>query len=80
MPSSPDVSLEKIKEDARKIVVDNGGKNREYEEEPVAFGLKAVIVFFEWPEEKNLEEVENALSEIENVSSSQVIDMRRLLE
>ncbi len=54
-----------------------GGKNPRFEEEPIAFGLKAVIALFAWPEESELEALESSLNEIEDVSSIQVIDMRR---
>lgn len=78
-PSSRDVNLEEIKEKARTIVEEHGGRNREYKEEDIAFGLKAVIAFFEWPEEKELEQLEEKFNKIKNVSSIQVIDMRRLI-
>ncbi|GBE19580.1 elongation factor 1-beta [archaeon BMS3Abin17] len=78
MPTSPDVDLEKIKQEAKNLVEQDNGKNREYEEEPIAFGLKAVIAFFEWPEEKELEEIEEKLKNIENVKSIQIIDMRKI--
>jgi len=77
MPTSPEVDLEKIKEDAKIIVGQKSGKNCKFEEEPIAFGLKAIIVFFAWPEEQELEELEEGLKKIENVNSVQVIDMRR---
>ncbi len=80
MPVSPETDLEKIKEEARKIIEEKGGKNRDYSEEPIAFGLKAVIAFFELPEENPLEDIERALEGIEGVNSVQVIDMRRLCE
>ena len=44
----------------------------------LAFGLKALIAFFEWPEEKPLEELEEKIKALENVSSIQVIDMRKI--
>ena len=78
MPTSPDVDLEKIKQEAKNLIEQGNGKNREYEEEPIAFGLKAVIAFFEWPEEKELEEIEEAFKKIENVQSTQIIDMRKI--
>ena len=78
MPTSPSVDLEKIKQEAKSIVESKKGRNREYEEEPVAFGLKAIITFFEWPEEKNLEKIEEAFKNIENVQSVQVIDIRKI--
>lgn len=78
MPASPDVDLDAIKSAAKKIVEDFGGQNKDYEIEPVAFGLKAVIVFFFYPDDKNPEELEQKFSEIENVASAQLIDMRKI--
>lgn len=78
MPSSPDVNLEEIKEKAKKIVENNKGARVSFEEQPIAFGLKAVIVGFEQNEDNGeLEPIENALREIEDVSSVEVVDMRR---
>jgi elongation factor 1-beta len=79
MPTSPEVDLERIEETAKELVESMGGKNCNFEEEPIAFGLKAIIAFFAWPEELELEELENSLNGIEDVSSIQVIDMRRAL-
>ena len=79
MPKSPDSNLEEIKEKAKAIVEKKGGKNREYKEEPIAFGLKAIIAFFELSEDIELEEIEKALNSIEEVNSIQIIDMRRLI-
>jgi translation elongation factor aEF-1 beta len=79
MPSSPDTNLEEIKEVAKKLVEDNEGKNVRFEEEPIAFGLKAVILYFTWPEEKELDTIENSLEKIDNVVSKQVLDMRRAI-
>jgi len=78
MPSSPDVNLEEIKEKAKKIVENNKGARVSFEEQPIAFGLKAVIVGFEQNEDNGeLEPIENALREIEDVNSVEVVDMRR---
>ena len=77
MPSSPDVNLEEIKEKAKSIIEGKSGKNCKFEEEPIAFGLNAIIVLFAWPEEQELEELEKELNKIENVNSVQVVDMRR---
>lgn len=79
MPKSPESNLDKIKEKAKAIIEEKGGKNREYEVEPIAFGLKAIIAFFELSEDIEPEEIEKALNSIEEVSSTQVIDMRRLI-
>ena len=55
-----------------------GGQNKEYAIEPVAFGLKAVIVFFFYPDDKDTENLEEKFSSIENVASAQLIDMRKI--
>lgn len=80
MPESPEVNLEEIKVNAQETIEEKHGKNVRIEEQPVAFGLKAVIISFDLSEEYELDPIEVALSELENVSSAQVIDMRRALE
>lgn len=78
MPVSPESNLEEIKEKTKNLI-HKQGKNCQISEEPIAFGLKALIAFFAWPEEKPLEPLEESLKEIENVSSVQVIDMRKAI-
>ena len=78
MPDSPEVNLKDIEESAKKIVEEFGGKNKEYSIEPIAFGLKAVIVFFFYPDDKNIDSIEGKFSKIENVASVQLIDMRKI--
>lgn len=77
MPSSPEVNTKKIGEKVKELIEDSGGKNCTISEEPIAFGLKAIIAFFAWPEEKELEKLEEKLGTIKNVNSVQIIDMRR---
>jgi len=77
MPTSPEVDFEGIKSIVKKNVEEMGGKNCSFEEEPIAFGLMALIAFFAWPEESELESLEDALKKIEGINSVQVIDMRR---
>lgn len=79
MPVSPDVNLEKIKSEMRAKIEKSGGKGCNLEEEEIAFGLKAVIAMFAWPEEAELENLEASLQSIEDVNSVQVIDIRRAI-
>ena len=78
MPESPSVDLKTIEESAKKIVEDFGGKNKEYSIEDIAFGLKAVIVFFFYSDDKDIDSMEGKLAKIENVASAQLIDMRKI--
>ncbi len=78
MPDSPDADLEKITQEAKKIVETFGGTNKEYEIQPIAFGLKAVIAFFIYPEDKSTEHLIEEFQSIEHVSSAELIDMRKV--
>ena len=79
MPVSPDTDLNKIQEEIGKILEQNKVKNTQFEERPIAFGLKAIIFLFGWPEEKPLEELEENFKKVENVNSVEVVDIRRAI-
>lgn len=78
MPESPSVNLEKIEAKARKIIEENNGTNKEYSIEPIAFGLKALIVFFFFDEAGDTSYIEEKLSQIPEVQSAQIIDLRKV--
>lgn len=78
MPTSPEVDIENLKEEIKKTVGEKGGLNKEYSEQPIAFGLKAIMASFRWPEERDVDPVEEAIGEIENVQSVEVTEMRKV--
>lgn len=78
MPTGPNADLTKIEQAAKKIVEDFGGKNKPYSVEPIAFGLKAIIVFFFYPDDKDTEHLEEEFTKIPEVQSAQLIDMRKV--
>jgi elongation factor 1-beta len=78
MPESPETNLETIQETAKKMVENFGGINKTYEIQPIAFGLKAIIVFFFYPEDKSTDRLENEFTKIPGVASAQLIDMRKV--
>ena len=79
MPSSPESNLEEIKQKAKLMVEEKKGKNPKFEEEEIAFGLKAVIISFQLDENYELDPIEEGLKTIEEVNSVQVVDMRRAI-
>ncbi len=79
MPKSLETSLVKIEEEVKNILEKSSVKNPKFETQPIAFGLKALIVLFGWQEEKEFEEFETSLMKIEGVSSIEIIDMRRAI-
>ena len=78
MPDSPEADLQEIEHKVKSIVEAEGGRNNEYSIEPIAFGLKAVIAFFQWPEDKHLEKIEEEINALDRVQSVQVIDIRKI--
>ena len=79
MPESPDVDLEKIKEEIIKSIPE-GAEFHKIEEDPIAFGLVALkVMVVVGDSEGGTEKVEENLSQIENISSVEVEDVRRLM-
>jgi elongation factor 1-beta len=79
MPESPDVDLAKIKEDVEKSIP-SGTELHKIEEEPIAFGLVALnVVVVVDDAEGGTEKAEENLSKLENISSIEVVDVRRLM-
>jgi len=77
MPSSPDTDLEEIKKHIQILSKKAEAKNLSITEEPIAFGLVALILFFAWDESKEIESFEEKLRSLDNVNSVEIIDMRR---
>ncbi len=77
MPNSPDANLNAIEEKAKEIIKSSSNSEIKTEKEPIAFGLNAIILTFTWNEDKSVDEINNKLKEIPEVSSAEVIDFRR---
>ncbi len=77
MPESPDVDLDKMKEIVKHKMEANGAKAVTFEEKPVAFGLKALMLKMAFPEEKGTDFVEQELAKVPHVSSVTIEDYRR---
>jgi len=79
MPVSPTVDLNKIKQSAEKKLKEIGGILNKIEEEPIAFGLKAIVIILAWPEDKDSEILEKELGKIKDVNSVEITDVRRAI-
>ncbi len=80
MPESLETDLEQLKSNLKKATESfESGVFNEAKEEPIAFGLKALIVTIALSEDEESDEVEKAFSEIEGVSSVELIDYRRVV-
>ena len=79
MPESPDTDLEAIKTGAKTEVEAQEGILNNYVEEPIAFGLKALIATITLPEDKDTEILEEIFKKQPGVQSVEIIDYRRLL-
>lgn len=79
MPDSPEADMMGMERSVKSMLEKQGVKNPHFEIQPIAFGLKALIMMFGWPEEKPLEGLEEKLKKIKEVGSVQVIDIRRAI-
>jgi translation elongation factor aEF-1 beta len=77
MPSSVETNLKILEDEIKNCLVSEGAQNISFKEEPVAFGLKAIIVKFAWPEEKSTDLIESKIQGITGVSSVTIEDYRR---
>ncbi|MFQ6055028.1 MAG: elongation factor 1-beta [Methanosarcinales archaeon] len=79
MPESIETDLNALKEELKEILPENA-KLHGFREEPIAFGLKALIaVVLVDDAEGGTEKVEQSFSKINGVSSVQVVEVGRVL-
>ena len=81
MPTSPEVDLSALLEKVKaEITTYSGEEQFKTEEEPVAFGLKALKIIFVMDESRgDTEPLEKKIAELEGVNSVEVTDVRRAL-
>ncbi|GIU68533.1 MAG: elongation factor 1-beta [Candidatus Pacearchaeota archaeon] len=77
MPKTIETNFESLKNKLKNILSE--AENINYEVEPIAFGLKALIVTFLYPEDKDLEPLEIKIQNMEEVNSVEILDIRRAL-
>jgi elongation factor 1-beta len=79
MPESPDIDLQKLHKEIDVIIKGFGSRgNHNVTQEPVAFGLKALVFVFMIDEKKsNMEELETKVKAIPGINSAEVVDVRR---
>lgn len=80
MPESPDVNLGSVEAAVCEKIGAFGGRVMKTEQQPVAFGLKALIVMFLMDESKgSTEPLEQELAKLNSVNSVDVTDVRRAI-
>ncbi|HLC62141.1 MAG TPA: elongation factor 1-beta [Candidatus Nanoarchaeia archaeon] len=79
MPQSPDVDLSELETKAKKeIVAFCSSEEFRTEIQPIAFGLKALMILFVMEESiGTTEKLEQKISQLEGVESVEVTDVRR---
>ena len=78
-PTGTDVDLNQLKQKIEKTMPPDSSVYK-FAEEPVAFGLNALIAHILLPEDKSggLDEIENNIPKVEGVSQIQMIAVRRV--
>ena len=78
MPSGMDVDLNKLKEELKKVIPE-GARLHSFSEEPVAFGLKALMVVVKVGDiEGGTEKVEEAFGKVKGVENVSVEELGRM--
>ena len=79
MPESPETDLSGIEKQAKAKIADFSQNNEtKIEQEPIAFGLKALKITFVMDESKgSTDALEENIKRIEGVNSVEAIDVRR---
>jgi translation elongation factor aEF-1 beta len=79
MPEDTSIDLVKMQGYAKEAVEDLGGIITGFEEQDIAFGLKALVVGIRISEDVDSSKIEEVLANIEGVSSVMIIDYRRAI-
>ena len=80
MPAGAESDLEDIKRKVSLAISEFGGEVGKTEIEPVAFGLKALVIIFVMDENKgSTEGLERRIEDLEDVNSVTVTDVRRAI-
>lgn len=79
MPNKPNIDLSEIEIEAKKEILEFcNSKELKTQIQPIAFGLKALDIFFVMDENiGSTEELEHKISHIRGVESVEVTDVRR---
>ncbi len=80
MPESPEIDLDALQEKVKAVISEFEGRGTKVDIEPVAFGLKALIIRFAYDENKgSTDDMEAKVSEVEGVNSVDIIGVDRAL-
>ena len=81
MPENPEVDLAAIEKEAKAKIIDfSQNEEMKIEQEPIAFGLKALKITFVMDESKgSTETLEQDIKTISGVNSVEVVDVRRAI-
>lgn len=80
MPSGINVNLNNLKKKVKEKIEKFGGEIGNVEEEPIAFGLKALKIIFILDEKKGgTDKLEESINTLKDVNSVEVTDVRRAI-
>jgi len=80
MPSNVNVNLSNLKKKVKEKIEKFGGEFGNIEEEPIAFGLKALKFIFILDEKKGgTDKLEESINELDDVNSVEITDVRRAI-
>ncbi len=80
MPVSVDTDLDALRADAEELIISFGADLGKYEVRPIAFGLKSLMLWIVFDENKGTtDELEEKIAALDNVESCTVTNVSRAL-
>lgn len=81
MPESTDIDMDELEKKVKEKILEIYGDVGEIrlEEEPIAFGLRALKFTFVIDEKLGCDPIEQAVAELKGVASARVVDFRRAI-
>ena len=80
MPKDPKVRLTELEKKAKSEIKNFGGEVGKVEKEPIGFGLEALKIYFVVDESRgSTQTLEDNIKKFKDISSVEVIDVRRAI-
>ena len=79
MPENAETDIDKLLVTCKSAAEKQEATVHQHEIQPIAFGLNALILIMTIEEKKGITDLENAIQEIPEVSTIEVLDVRRAI-
>lgn len=80
LPDDPNINMDELVGKVEEIIKSYKGELGKHETEPIAFGLKALYLYFLIDEQGDTESIIKEVSNLDGIDSAEIIDIRKEFE